>query len=222
MAKATRNHPAPLSAALDDLPPRRRAMLIAAFQVLMERGYAKASTLEIATRAKVSKRELYAEFGNKNGILQALIASTAEHMQTPLMPAEMGDRQAFTAALTAYGVAALGALTSPVVLATNRLAIAEAPAVGELGRILDESGRQPNRRALTKIMRRAQTAGLMGPGDPERIGGEFFSLLVGDLMIWLLMGVSAPPDAAEIRTRAARAAEAVLTLHPVQGSRSDR
>jgi AcrR family transcriptional regulator len=215
MAKTSKKIPAPLTSALDDMPPRRRAMLIAAFQVLMERGYAKASTLEIATRAKVSKRELYAEFGSKHGMLQALIASTAERMQAPLMPAEMGDRHAFTAALTTYGVAALGALTSPVVLATNRLAIAEAPAVGELGRILDESGRQPNRRALIQIMSRAQAAGFLGPDDPERIGGEFFSLLFGDLMLWLLMGVSEPPDAAEIRRRAERAAEAVLILHPV-------
>ena len=63
-------HPAPI----DALPPRRRAILIAAVGVLMEKGYARASTLEIATRARVSKRELYAEFGSKRGILEALIA----------------------------------------------------------------------------------------------------------------------------------------------------
>jgi hypothetical protein len=51
-------HPAPL----DALPPRRRAILIAAVNVLGEQGYARASTLEIASRARVSKRELYAEF----------------------------------------------------------------------------------------------------------------------------------------------------------------
>ncbi len=194
--------------------PRRGAILAAAFEVLMERGYAGASTLEIARRARVSKRELYAEFGSKHGILQALIASSADRMQTPLTPAEIGDRPAFTAALTAYGVAALGTLTSPVVLATNRLAIAEAPAVGELGRILDESGRQPNRRALIALMSRAQAAGFLGPGDPDRISGEFFSLLVGDIILWLLMGVSPPPGADEIQRRAERAAEALLILHP--------
>src|SRR5215468_9606024 len=59
---------------LDALEPRRRALLEAAYSVLMERGYAGASTLEIARRARVSKRELYAEFGSKSGMLQALIA----------------------------------------------------------------------------------------------------------------------------------------------------
>lgn len=215
MPKSAKKPPAPLASALDDLPPRRRGMLVAAFQVLMERGYAKASTLEIATRAKVSKRELYAEFGSKHGILQALIASTAEQMQAPLAPAAIDDREAFSDALVAYGIAALGALTSPVVLATNRIAIAEAPAVGALGRILDESARQPNRRALIAMMSRAQAAGFLGPGDPDRISGEFFSLLVGDIILWLLMGVTPPPDAAEIRRRAERASAAILVLHPI-------
>src|ERR1700739_4078191 len=97
------DHPSPL----EELPPRRRAMLIAAVAVLMDKGYARASTLEIATRARVSKRELYAEFGSKRGILEALIASSAAEMKAPLAPAEIGDRHAFAAALTAYGISAL-------------------------------------------------------------------------------------------------------------------
>jgi AcrR family transcriptional regulator len=214
MAAKAKTPAAPPSSVLDEMPPRRRAILIAAFEALMEHGYARTSTLEIATRAKVSKRELYAEFGSKHGILQALIGATAQRMQTLLTPDEMVDRQAFAAALTTYGTMALRQLTSPVVLATNRLAIAEASAAGDLGRILDESGRQPNRRALIDIMSRAQKAGFLGPGDPDLIAGEFFSLLIGDMILWLLMGVAAAPSAREIDRRAARATEAVMTLHP--------
>ena len=65
--------------------------------------------------------------------------------------------------------------------------------MGELGRILDESGRQHNRRALIQIMSRAQASGFLGSGDPERIGGEFFSLPFGDVMLWRLMGMSSSP-----------------------------
>ena len=122
-------HPAPI----DALPPRRRAILIAAVGVLMEKGYARASTLEIATRARVSKRELYAEFGSKRGILEALITASADAMKLPLAPAEFGDRHALAASLTAYGVAALGLLSNAYVLALYRLAIAEAPGNTELG-----------------------------------------------------------------------------------------
>jgi len=204
-------HPTPL----DALPPRRRAILVAAVGVLMEKGYARASTLEIATRARVSKRELYAEFGSKRGILEALIDSSSTEMKMPLAVPEIGDRHGFTAALTAYGVSALSILTNPYVLAMYRLAIAEAPANTELGEILDSSGRQPNRRALIEIMRRGQAAGFLGAGEPERIGQELFGLLMGDLMVWLLLGIGEPPGAHEIRARAERATRAVLALHPL-------
>jgi AcrR family transcriptional regulator len=203
------SHPAPI----DALPPRRRAILIAAVAVLMEKGYARASTLEIATRARVSKRELYAEFGSKRGILEALIDAGSAEMQVPLTPAEIGDRHALASALTAYGVAALSTLSNPYVLAMYRLAIAEAPGNTELGEILDTRGREPNRRALVEVMRRGQAAGFLGAGEPDRIAQEFFSLLLGDLMVWLLVGVNDAPEAQEIRARAERATEAVLALH---------
>jgi AcrR family transcriptional regulator len=207
---ADAKHPSPL----DLLPARRRAILIAAVGVLMEKGYARASTLEIATRARVSKRELYAEFGSKRGILEALITASSTEMQAPLTPAEIGDRHALAAALTAYGVAALTTLTNPYVLAMYRLAIAEAPGNTELGEIIDVNGRQPNRRALVEIVRRGQAAGFVGPGEPEQLAQEFFALLMGDLMVWLLLAVSEPPSAADVKARAEHATQAMLALHP--------
>ena len=209
-AAPTASHPAPI----DALPPRRRAILIAAVGVLMEKGYARASTLEIATRARVSKRELYAEFGSKRGILEALIDVASTEMQVPLVAAEIGDRHALAAALSAYGVAALTTLCNPYVLAMYRLAIAEAPGNTELGEILDASGRAPNRRMLVELVQRGQAAGFLGAGEPLDIAREFFSLLIGDLMVWLLVGVNDAPDPPEIRARAERATRTVLTLHP--------
>jgi AcrR family transcriptional regulator len=210
VAPPASRHPAPI----DALPPRRRAILTAAVGVLMEKGYARASTLEIATRAHVSKRELYAEFGSKRGILEALIDSASTEMQVPLVSAEIGDRHALAAALTAYGIAALRTLTNPYVLAMYRLAVAEAPGNTELGEILDASGRAPNRRMLVELVQRGQTAGFLGAAEPLDIAREFFSLLIGDLMVWLLVGVNATPGTAEIRGRAERATGTVLALHP--------
>ena len=200
---------------LDDQPPRRRAILAAAYDVLMERGYAGANTLEIATRAKVSKRELYAEFGNKAGILEALIASTSTRMQAPLNLPEVTDRLALANVLTRYGVAALSELCHPAVTAINRLAVAEAGGASELGHILDRGGREPNRLALAAFLARAQTAGLLGEGDPDRMGGQFFSLLFGDIPVRLMLGTTQPPAAKEIKQRAEAATAALLRLYPL-------
>ena len=193
--------------------PRRTAIVAAAFAVLMERGYAGANTLEIARRAKVSKRELYAEFGSKSGILEALITSTSAQMQVPLTVAKVVDRDGLAAALTAYGSTALTELTSPPVVAINRLAAAEAGRSSDLGKILDQRGREPNRRALIAVMKQAQAAGALRAGDADLMAGQFFSLLIGDLQLRLMLGVASRPSAKEIRQRAERASEAVLALH---------
>ena len=206
----------PVPSPLEGLEPGRRGILEAAYSVLVERGYAGASTLEIAKRAHVSKRELYAEFGNKAGILRDLIATTAARMHRPLALAEIGDRDGLTATLRRYGTMALGELTSPAVLAINRLAVAEAGRSSEMGRVLEKEGREPNRRALIAVMARAQAAGLLGAGDPEVMAGQFFSLLMGDLMTRLLVGVAKRPGPREIAQRAKAATEAILALHARQ------
>ena len=60
--------------------PARERILHAAMESFMELGYTEASTLKIATRAQVSKRELYALFGSKQAMLAACIADRAGRM----------------------------------------------------------------------------------------------------------------------------------------------
>jgi len=192
---------------------RRQCIIRAAFSALMEKGYAGTSTAEIARRARVSKRELYAEFGSKIGILEALVAATSSRMRAPLEVADVIDRPGFITALTAYGAAALAELTSPHVIAVNRLAIAEAERSAELGRMLDERGRQAGRDALVAFFARAREAAVLTRGDPGDIASEFFSLLTGDLMMRLMLGVVMHPTRTEIMRRAERAKDGILQLY---------
>ena len=205
---ATIDHP-PLEA----LEPRRRHILEAAYGVLIERGYAGANTLEIARRARVSKRELYAEFGSKSGLLRALISATADRMRVTLVVNDVADRKALRSVLARYGKTALSELTRTPVLALNRLAIAEAGRSNEIGRILEQEGREPNRRALIELLAKARAAGMLS-AEPELVAGQFFSLLMGDLMLRLLLGVVEPPNRKEIGRRAEAATTAILALYP--------
>ena len=59
----------------------RRRILGAAFAEFRKSGYAGTSTLVIATRARVSKRELYALVGNKQEILTACIRERAKRFK---------------------------------------------------------------------------------------------------------------------------------------------
>jgi AcrR family transcriptional regulator len=191
----------------------RSRIIDATFQVLMERGYAGASTREIARRARVSKRELYALFENKEGILAAMIGGRSARMRQPLELPEFADRQGLVKILTEFGVALLREGSDRAVTAVTRLAIAEAERAPDLARRLDRDGRRPTRAALDDFLNRAVDRSLIG-GDPGIMTGQFMSLLWGDLQMALLLRVAEPPTPAEITQRANAAVAALLALYP--------
>jgi AcrR family transcriptional regulator len=198
---------------------QRDRIIGAAFGAFMEHGYAGASTLEIARRAKVSKRDLYAQFGSKQAMLAAGIAERTQRMITPLDLPLPRDREALAATLVAFGRTLLREVSRPEVLAIHRLAIAEAERAPELARTLDELGRANNRAGLIKLLGAAQAAGLLGPGSIDAIADTFLALLwSGGLLSRLLLRVVAAPDEAEGERRARWATDQVLALYAPAGS----
>jgi AcrR family transcriptional regulator len=197
----------------DDEEAVRTRILDAAFGAFMEQGYADTSTLEIATRAKVSKRELYALVGAKHELLLECIQKAARRMA---LPADLGvahDRESLAARLTALGAQLLGEVTDPKVVATFRLAIAESARAPEVARALDEIGRKAWRETLLAVMSDARSAGLLG-GEPREMAEQFGALLWGNQMVNLLLRLVETPTQQEAASRAATAAEAVMRLYP--------
>ena len=205
MSRATQN--------ADDAAVRDR-ILDAAFEAFMERGYAATSTLEIATRARVSKRELYALVGNKQKMLIAAIGERATRLQAPADMPMLRDRATLARVLTAFGTQLVREVSDPAVVAVFRLAIAEAVQAPEVARTVDSLGRETSRAALRHIMTRARAAGLID-GRPADLSEQFAGLLWRDLMISLLLGVAERPNARAIEARARDAAAAFLRLYPI-------
>jgi AcrR family transcriptional regulator len=199
----------------DDSPVRDR-ILEAAFAAFRERGYATTSTLEIAQRARVSKRELYALVGNKQALLVAAIKRRARRLDLPADLPELRDRETLGGMLASFGTRLLQEVSDPTVIAVFRLAIGEAVQAPEVARTLNSIGRETARTALRTIMADAKAAGLL-TGRPAELAEQFVGLLWGDLMISLLLGVAERPNPREIARRAREAAAAFLQLHPFTG-----
>ena len=193
--------------------PARRRILDAAFAAFMENGYAETSTLEIATRARVSKRELYALVGSKQEILVTCIGERAKRLQVPADLPEPRDRESLAQALAAFGTQLLREISDPTVIAVFRLAIAEAKRAPEVARALDSVGAGTSRAALREVMTRAHSAGLLG-GHPVQMAEHFAGLLWGNLMTGLLLGVADRPNPGEITRRARDTTAAFLQLYP--------
>jgi AcrR family transcriptional regulator len=194
-------------------PTVRRRILNAAFAVFMERGFSGASMLEIATRAKVSKRELYSLVGGKQDMLIACIAGRSAKMRwAPAEPPVAHDRESLGRLLAAFGARLLAEVSHPTVVATFRLAIAEARQAPQVARALEAQGRQANRAPLNEILGAAAAAGILR-GDPAEMAEQFIALLWGDLFMALLLRLAVRPGPAELRRRARQAAARLLQLY---------
>jgi len=192
----------------------RERILEAAFRAFRKSGYATTSTLEIATRARVSKRELYELVGNKQEMLIACISERAKRLDVPADLPVLRNRETLEQVLTTFGTKFVREVSDPAVIAVFRLAIAEAVQAPEVARALNSIGREASRAAMRKIMAEAQASRLL-MGRPAELAEQFGGLLWRDLLVSLLLGVAERPTAREIAGRARDATAAFLQLHPL-------
>jgi AcrR family transcriptional regulator len=112
---------------------RRQAFLDAAIDVFLEQGFECASVNEIVRRAGGSLAPLNAQFGNKEGLFETVIAEATQRFSEPYIRAADLDRP-LAEGLQDIGEQFLTMLIQPRSLAFFRLMIAEgrkAPGVGE-------------------------------------------------------------------------------------------
>jgi AcrR family transcriptional regulator len=198
----------------------RERVLKAASTLFRENGFSSTSMLDIVTRARVSKRDLYALFNNKHAVLAACIGERAQRMRRPLdttTPVPQ-TREALTTLLVELGVSILKTVCQPEVLTVYRLAIAESDHVPEIARTLDSGGREANQEALAELVRKAQALGLVLAGDPAVLAVRYLAVLCGDLLIQLLMRVREVPTEREIEIRARAATEMLMAYYPMRAT----
>jgi AcrR family transcriptional regulator len=205
----------PISSAAAAVDNRMHERILgAAFKAFTEEGYAATSTLDIATRAKISKRDLYANFGSKHAVLVACIKSRADRMGLARDLLTPRSREMLASTLTAFAANLVRETSHPSVIAAFRLAIAEATRSPEIARALDTAGRSATRDSLAGLFHSAQSAGLIGAGEPAEMVTQYLGLVWENLMVGLLLGVAATPTPAEAERRAAKATAAFMRLHP--------
>jgi AcrR family transcriptional regulator len=189
----------------------RERILEAAFAGFTKAGYAATSTAEIATRAHVSKRELYALVGDKQAMLTACISARARRLHVPAELPVVRDRSTLAQVLISYGAQLVREISDPTVIAAFRLAIAEAPRAPEVAQTLDSTARETRRVALRGIMAQAKRSRVLKSSPPE-LAQLFAALLFGDLQVSLLLGVAEPPSPREIEKRVRGAVAAFLKV----------
>lgn len=181
----------------------------ATYELLAEKGYGSTSMLSIAKRAKCSNETLYNWYGDKVGLIRALVSRNAAQARTLLEQALETEGSALEV-LDQFGPVLLGILLGDKAVALNRAAAADAS--GELGAELAASGRGVIAPRLGALLERAMASGEIPASDVQAAVELYLGVLIGDLQIRRVIGALAHPNDAEITLRNQRAIRALKTL----------
>ncbi|WP_425040963.1 TetR/AcrR family transcriptional regulator [Primorskyibacter sp. S187A] len=175
---------------------RRAEIEAAAQEVLIEKGYAAASILDVAKRAKASNETLYRWYGDKLGLFAALVARNAAGGMA-ILTGTIAQDAPLEQRLEAFGRALLKGILSDSAVELNRAAAADA--TGQLGKSIAENGRDAVMPLLQKLFATSKP-NLTFASDMEA-AESFIALLVSDMQARRIIGTLPSPDEAFIDAR---------------------
>ncbi|WP_377800634.1 TetR/AcrR family transcriptional regulator [Bosea eneae] len=188
---------------------RREALLKAAAEEFFEQGYAATKIDAIIERAGGSKRNIYNEFGNKEGLFLALVAENADMALSTLPMDEPGGRD-LQETLTSFGQHLMSIYTSPALVGIYRIAITEANRFPDLVRSFYERGPGRATSQLAGVLERARERGDIRTDDCLRAAGHFVGMIRGNLHLQIVLGLRAPPSGEEMKETVASVVEIFL------------
>lgn len=189
---------------------RRERALDAALEEV-QAGYERMTMSAVAARAGSSKESLYSWFGDKEGMIGALIRRQSARTNAAVERALDGDQPPRTV-LTTIAANLLGLLTGEASVALNRAAMG-APALAAL---LLEHGRHTTGPLVEGYLRRLHDEGVLALADPEDAFRLLYGLAVQDAQIRVLLGE--PPPSTAVRD--GRAELAVARFLALAGARA--
>lgn len=164
---------------------RRKAMLDAAIDVFVEKGYERTSLNDIIERSKGSFSTLYSQFGSKEGLLRAMIEETCAWPSI-----ENGKHQIVSLEKELFDVSiqfVRNALT-PRMLAVYRIVITENHLLPDLAKFFFETGPKLVKQKISEHLRGVMPENKTGL-TYEELANIFIGALIGDLHFRYSLGI---------------------------------
>jgi TetR/AcrR family transcriptional repressor of mexJK operon len=180
------------------LAARREAFLAAAREVFQEKGYAAATLDDVIARSGGSRQTLYAQFGGKQGLFEAMVSDRCAAIFDLLSPTQIAARPPEDV-LEEVGIRFLTAVTSPKGVSLFRLVVAEAPRIPEIAQRYWASGPGRTRALLAEYFDRQVERGVLHMKDTHAAAGYFVDMLPGMLRLQCALGLREPPTLREIK-----------------------
>ena len=197
-----------------EFSPRQNAVLAVALNMLVEGGDKALTTAGLAKTANCSKESLYKWFGDRDGILAAIVTYQASKVRGVDERATPSTPEAFQTALTAFAEDLLAVLLSNTSLALNRLSIGQVR--GEdagLGAVLVDKGKRRIEARAIHLLSHGKRQRFIVFDDATATYSTLYGLIIGDAHIRALLGDDPQITPDGQKAHAAQAVEQFLTLH---------
>ena len=172
-------------------PAKRAAVLEAAQELFSELGFDGVSMDQIAQTAGVSKLTVYSHFGDKDGLLSAVVHAHCER-EMPMELFEPSPDVALRPRLLDIAHAFFAMISCPQAIAGHRMLCAPHAMTPNLARLFWEAGPERIQAGLSEMLQRRVAAGELAIDDTDLAASHFFALLKGEPHARLM--VSFPAD----------------------------
>lgn len=197
---------------------RRNAILQAAARVFFEQGYAATSIDAIIDEIGGSKRNIYNEFGNKEGLFTALVTEIADEALQSL-EVENVEGLGLKEILKAFGWRLANSYMSPTLLGVFRIIVADGQRFPTLAQAFYEKGPGRATARLTEVLQAAQRTGEANFDDSAMAANHFVAMVRGNLHLQVVLALRPQPTEKEIRHAVDTAVE--IFLHGIRGCAQD-
>jgi AcrR family transcriptional regulator len=187
---------------------RRAEILEAAALAFFEHGYAATSIDAIIARVGGSKRNIYNEFGSKQGLFAALVSEIADGALSSLDLEKLdGDLEA---TLRRLGHRLAHIYLSPSLVGVYRIMVAEGQRFPTLARAFYDKGPGRAVTRLAEVLQNARHAEERSLADCMTAADVFVGMLRGNLHLNAVLALHSNPTESEIATAVESAVDIFL------------
>jgi TetR/AcrR family transcriptional regulator, mexJK operon transcriptional repressor len=198
MKKAVQSSPCANSPASKRLAARRDAFLEAGREVFQEKGFADATLDDVIAKSGGSRQTLYALFGGKQGLFEAIVSDNCETIYRGMALNVLAARPP-AEVLEEIGIRYLTIVTSPDCLSLNRMVISEAPRMPELAQRFWSLGPGYSRNFLAAFFESQMARGSLRLKGAAAAADQFIEMLSGTVRMQCLIGLRPPPTKSEVK-----------------------
>jgi len=206
------------AAAANNLAPdqpanaKRDSIIAGATQVFLSVGYGAATMDAIAKAANVSKQTVYAHFGAKDSLFEAIIRQKCDDLLAPAVGVELSGNDV-AAVLGDIADRFINAILSPDNMSLFRAIVGECTRFPELADAFYRAGPRLAADVLADYLAEASAEGAIRVDNPTQSAEMFFAMLRGDFYMRRVLAMDSPSDPDEIAGMIARSVTAFMAAH---------